>query len=132
MLNSKTPAVVIYGIIIAIIFTIPCGIIRSVTGVPVTMNVLAEFIGGSMVPGNAIAMCYFKAYGVETSLNALSFCHDLKLAHYVHIKPVHTFVTQIVGTLISSFVCTSIFNFIMGFDNICTPEAAFKFKCPSG
>lgn len=128
--DLQTPAVVIYGVIIAIIFTIPCGIIRAVTGVPVTMNVLAEFIGGSMVPGNAIAMCYFKAYGVETSLSALYFAKDLKLAHYTHIKPRHTFVTQLVATLVSSFVCSSIYNFIMGFDGICTEDAAFKLKCP--
>lgn len=94
------------------------------------MNVLAEFIGGSMVPGNAIAMCYFKAYGVETSLSALYFAKDLKLAHYTHIKPRHTFITQLVATLISSFVCSSIYNFIMGFDGICTEDAAFKLSCP--
>lgn len=39
-----TPAVVIYGIILCAFCVIPVGIIRSITGLEVTMNVLAEFI----------------------------------------------------------------------------------------
>lgn len=35
------------------------GIVKAVTGLEVTLNVLAEFIGGSWVPGNALAMNYF-------------------------------------------------------------------------
>lgn len=38
-----TPAVVIYGIILCAFCVIPVGIIRSITGLEVTMNVLAEF-----------------------------------------------------------------------------------------
>jgi ABC-type proline/glycine betaine transport system permease subunit len=39
-----TPAVVIYGIILCAFCVIPVGIIRSITGLEVTMNVLAEFV----------------------------------------------------------------------------------------
>lgn len=58
-----TPAVVIYGIIMALIFVVPVGLIYAVTGVQVTMNVLAEFIGGSFSAGDALSMNYFKMYG---------------------------------------------------------------------
>ncbi len=75
-------------------------------------------------------MCYFKSYGVETSLSAVYFLKDLKLAHYTHIKPKHTFIAQIVATLVSSFVCSALYNFIMGFNGICTPHASFKLSCP--
>ncbi len=33
------------------------------TGIEITLNVLAEFIGGMIVEGNALAMNFFKSYG---------------------------------------------------------------------
>jgi hypothetical protein len=61
---------------------------------------------------------------------ALAFCNDLKLAHYIKIPPRHTFVCQIVATLVNTFVAASIFNFQMSFPNVCTKDAAFRFICP--
>jgi hypothetical protein len=42
-------AVVFYGIALCLLFVIPIGIIKAITGLEVTLNVLAEFIGGSFV-----------------------------------------------------------------------------------
>jgi hypothetical protein len=58
-----TPAVVFYGLFLCAIFVIPVGIVKAMTGIEVTLNVLAEFIGGSLVAGNALAMNLFKAFG---------------------------------------------------------------------
>jgi OPT oligopeptide transporter protein len=55
--------VVFYGIALCLIFVVPIGIIRAITGLEVTLNVLAEFIGGSWAEGNALAMNFFKSYG---------------------------------------------------------------------
>jgi hypothetical protein len=55
--------VVFYGIALCLAFVIPIGMIKAITGIEVTLNVLAEFIGGSWVAGNALAMNYFKSYG---------------------------------------------------------------------
>ncbi|KAJ0385808.1 hypothetical protein COL922a_005612 [Colletotrichum nupharicola] len=41
-----TPGVVPYGVFLAVVFVIPIGIIKAMTGIEVTLNVLAEFIGG--------------------------------------------------------------------------------------
>lgn len=128
--TNTTPAVVIYGVIMALIFVVPLGLITAVTGLQVTLNVLAEFIGGAMVPGQALAMNYFKMYGYITTAQALYFSSDLKLAHYTKIAPRHTFIAQVVATLVSTFVCTSLFNFQMSFRDVCTPKAAFHFSCP--
>lgn len=130
--TNTSPAVVVFGIIMALIFVVPIGIVQAVAGVPITMNVLAEFIGGSITPGNAISMTYFKAYGVMTADHAISFAGDLKLAHYLKIPPRHTFVCQLVASLISSFVSAGVFNFILGFKGICTRGADFKMTCPGG
>lgn len=51
-----TPGVVPYGIALAVIFVIPVGIIKAMTGIEVTLNVLAEFIGGMWVQGNAVRL----------------------------------------------------------------------------
>ncbi|BEJ16019.1 hypothetical protein CspHIS471_0506240 [Cutaneotrichosporon sp. HIS471] len=128
--TGVTPAVVPYGVLLAVIFMIPIGLIYAVTGQQVTLNVIAEFIGASIVPGDALAMNYFKMYGYITAAHALSFSKDLKLAHYTKINPKHTFWCQIVATLISAFVCTSLFNFLLGFKNICTNDATFSMTCP--
>lgn len=127
-----TPAVIIFGIIMALIFVIPLGLIAAITGQTVTLNVLAEFIGGSIVPGDATAMNYFKMYGYITTAHALSFCRDLKMAQYTKIAPRHTFWCQLLGAFVSSFVCVSIWNFQMNFKGICTADAAFKMSCPGG
>ncbi len=58
-----TPAVVLYGILLCLVFVIPVGIVYAITGIEVTLNVLAEFIGGIINEGNALAMNFFKSYG---------------------------------------------------------------------
>lgn len=58
-----SPAVVLYGIWLCLMFVVPVGIVAAMTGIEVTLNVLAEFIGGMIVEGNALAMNFFKSYG---------------------------------------------------------------------
>ena len=58
-----TLGVVPYGLLLAVIFVIPVGVIKAMTGIEVTLNVLAEFIGGMWVEGNALAMNFFKSFG---------------------------------------------------------------------
>ncbi|KAL1408597.1 hypothetical protein Q8F55_005410 [Vanrija albida] len=128
--TGVTMAVVIFGIILTAIFIIPIGILSSVASVGVGLNVLAEFLGGAFYPGNALAMNYFKMYGVMTCSQALGFAGDLKLAHYTHIGQRLTFTAQIVATVLASFVQAGIYNFMMSFKDVCTDDAAFKMTCP--
>ncbi|KAK4688058.1 hypothetical protein P7C73_g2058, partial [Tremellales sp. Uapishka_1] len=128
--THSSPAVVIFGIIMAVVSIIPVGMITAVTGIQVTMNVLAEFIGGAISPGNAIELNFFKMFGYITTAQAVYFSNDLKLAHYVKIPPKHTFLAQMLATLISTFVCVGIFNFQLSFKNVCTADATFGFTCP--
>ncbi|KAJ7155164.1 OPT-domain-containing protein [Mycena filopes] len=129
--THTSPAVVLYGVFLAAFFLIPVGIIASITNVQITLNVLAETIGGSWFNGNATAMNYFKTYGFITTSGALNFAQDLKLAHYMHIPPRITFWAQIYATVLSSFVCTAILNFQMTkIPNVCTQEQVNHFSCP--
>ncbi|KAL1642599.1 hypothetical protein SLS58_005368 [Diplodia intermedia] len=126
-----TPGVVFYGLALCLVFVIPVGLIYAITGLEVTLNVLAEFIGGSWVAGNALAMNYFKSFGYVTCSHALRFCNDLKMAHYVKVPPRHTFWAQVVGTFVSSFVCTAVMNFQMNnIPHVCESDQADHFTCP--
>ncbi|KAJ6628594.1 OPT-domain-containing protein [Mycena sp. CBHHK59/15] len=129
--TETSPAVVLYGVFLAVIFVIPVGIILSITNVQITLNVLAELFGGLWFPGNAVAMNYFKSYGYVTTAHTLNFAQDLKLAHYMHIPPVQTFWAQIYATLVSSFVCIAILNFQMTkIADVCSPDQIDHFTCP--
>lgn len=128
--TNTSPFVVLYGIALCLIFVIPIGIIAAMTGVQVTLNVLAEFIGGVIVEGNAIAMCFFKSYGYVTCAHALSFSADLKLAHYLKIAPRLTFWAQMVPTLVSTFISVAVLQYQLHIKDVCTENAPFRFTCP--
>ncbi|GJN74829.1 hypothetical protein PLIIFM63780_009012 [Purpureocillium lilacinum] len=129
-LMAAYPEVVLYGILLCLIFVIPVGVTVSMTGIEITLNVLAEFIGGMIVEGNALAMNFFKSYGYVTCAHAISFANDLKIAHYVKIPPRVTFAGQMIATLISTLICTGIMKFQMDIKNVCTSAAPMRFLCP--
>ncbi|KAK3386112.1 OPT oligopeptide transporter protein-domain-containing protein [Podospora didyma] len=127
-----TPGVIFYGLLLCIVFVVPIGIVCAITGVEVTLNVLAEFIGGSVVPGNALAMNFFKSFGYVTCASAISFAGDLKLGHYVKIPPRDMFWAQVIPTLVSIFVSIGVLNFQMNdIPGICTAKAPNRMICPN-
>ncbi|KAF5674560.1 sexual differentiation process isp4 [Fusarium heterosporum] len=129
--TNTTPAVVPFGIVLSLIFVVPVGIIAATTGVPVPLNVIAEFLGGSFVEGNAIAMCFFKTFGFTTCTQAIAFSGDLKLAHYLKIPPRFTFWAQMIPTLVSTFVSVGVLQYQIHLEGVCTPDAPYRFTCPS-
>jgi OPT oligopeptide transporter protein len=86
---------------ISLILIIPVGLVTAVSNQEMTLNVLTELIGGFVVPGKALAMNMFKAYGTLTLMQAISFVDALKLGHYTKIPPRVMFRAQIVPTLLS-------------------------------
>ncbi|RBR25937.1 uncharacterized protein FIESC28_01210 [Fusarium coffeatum] len=124
------PAVVPFGIILSLIFVVPVGIISATTGIPVSLNVLSEFLGGAFVEGNAIAMCFFKSYGFSTCAQAVYFSADMKLAHYLKIPPRFTFWAQIIPTLVSTLVSVGVLQYQIRLEGVCTPNAPYRFTCP--
>ena len=79
---------------------------------------------------SSLTVSWFKTFGYISCYQALAFSNDLKLAHYTHIKPYHTFAAQMVATLIFTFVSAGILNFQMSFKDVCTKNAQFGFTCP--
>lgn len=128
--THTSPAVVFYGIWLCLVFVIPIGIVNAMTGIEVTLNVMAEYIGGMIVEGNALAMNFFKSYGYVTCAHAISFANDLKIAHYVKIPPRVTFAGQMVATLISTVVCSGVMMLQINIADVCTDKAPMRFYCP--
>lgn len=111
------------------LLVIPIGIITSITGVQVTLNVFAEFIGGLIYPENALAMNFFKSFGVVTCMNAIAFAQDLKLAHYMKIGQRYTFAVQVYGAIIACFVSTAVVNYQLTIPNVCEADQKDHFIC---
>lgn len=80
---------------------IPLGIINAIAGIHITLNVISELVGGFVVPGKAIPMNMFKAYGCMCLMSAIHFLGDLKLGHYLKVPPRSMFRAQLIATLLS-------------------------------
>ncbi|WXC46223.1 hypothetical protein QX201_005916 [Fusarium graminearum] len=129
--TNTSVGTVFFGLALAVIFTVPTGIIFATTGIEVEFNVLAEFIGGAWQPGNALAMNFFKGFGYVTVAHALDFANDLKLGHYLKIPQRQTFWCQTVATIVSAVVCTGVMNFqIRNIPDICESGQKDRFTCP--
>jgi hypothetical protein len=129
--THTTVGALFMGIALAVVFIVPVGVIYAVTNTQVTLNVLSEFIGGLLFPGNALAMNMFKSYGFVTTSRAITFAQDLKLGHYSKIPPRIMFIGQTIATIVSTCVAMAILNWqVTGIKGVCTPEAQAKFYCP--
>ncbi|XP_077237616.1 oligopeptide transporter 1-like isoform X2 [Tasmannia lanceolata] len=87
---------------LALVFTLPIGIITATTNQTPGLNVITEMIIGYMYPGRPLANMAFKTYGYISMAQALTFLSDFKLGHYMKIPPKSMFLVQLVGTVVAS------------------------------
>ncbi|PNT28994.2 hypothetical protein POPTR_006G003700v4 [Populus trichocarpa] len=119
---------VLLGVGLALMFTLPVGVLTATTNQQPELNVITELIIGYMYPGRLLANVTFKNYGYTSMSQAISFLSDFKLGHYMKIPPKSMFVVQIVGTLISSSVYFGTGWWLLtSVENICDPS-----KLPEG
>ncbi|KAG9523651.1 small oligopeptide transporter-like protein, partial [Aureobasidium melanogenum] len=123
---------VILSLVIATVFTIPIGIIQAFTNIQLGLNVFTEFIIGYVQPGHPIAMMMFKTFGYIVMTQALYFCQDLKLGHYMHVPQRSMFTAQLVATIWSCLCQLATVEWAMGaIKNVCTKAASGSFTCAS-
>lgn len=123
---------VVLSLIIATVFTIPIGIIQAFTNIQLGLNVFTEFIIGYVQPGHPIAMMMFKTFGYIVMTQALYFCQDLKLGHYMHVPQRSMFTAQLVATVWSCLCQLATVEWAMGaIKNVCTSAASGSFTCAS-
>ncbi|XP_020680930.1 oligopeptide transporter 1 isoform X1 [Dendrobium catenatum] len=107
--------------IIALLFTLPFGVIMATTGQG--LNVITEYIFGLILPGNPIANMTYKTYGTASMNQAFTLLRDLNLGHYMKIPPKSMFIVQLTGTMIASFVNFTITSFLLNtIKHKCDPE----------
>ena len=97
------------SVLLPIIYVLPSGFIYAMTGQAVrshflghyykmfifsqiSLNLLAQIIPGTLLPGQPLANMLFKAYSVQTLTESTSFVQDLKLGHYIKVPPRATFL----------------------------------------
>ena len=121
------------ALIIAIIFLLPVGIIFSLTNIAVGLNVITEFIIGYMVPGKPLAMMFFKTFGYITNQQAVTFAQDMKLGHYMKIKPRLLFWAQLFATVWGSLVQIGVLRWAYGnIEDLCSIHQSSHYTCPNG
>lgn len=121
---------VVLAIVIAVAWLVPIGMIQAMTNIQLGLNVFTEFIIGYLQPGHPIAMMMFKTMGYITMTQALYFCQDLKLGHYMHVPQRPMFAAQFVATVWSCFCQLGAVEWALGrIKGICTAEASNFFTC---
>ncbi|KAJ3824187.1 OPT oligopeptide transporter protein-domain-containing protein [Lentinula raphanica] len=119
------------AILLPVIYILPSGFIYAMTGQGITLNIVAQIIPGTLLPGNPMANMVFKAYSVQTLSEATSFVQDLKLGHYIKIPPRATFLVQLVSTILASFVQVGVKQWIFAnVPDICQPDQKSQLTCP--
>ncbi|KAI3457971.1 hypothetical protein Pfo_014634 [Paulownia fortunei] len=105
---------------IALLYTLPIGIITATTNQQPGLNIITEYIIGYAYPGRPVANMCFKVYGYISMTQALTFIADFKLGHYMKIPPRAMFCVQLVGTVISVIIYTITAWWLMGaIPNLC-------------
>nr|XP_023900625.1 oligopeptide transporter 7-like [Quercus suber] len=116
---------------IAILFTLPIGIITAITNQTPGLNIITEYIIGYIYPGYPVANMCFKVYGYISMTQAVTFLQDFKLGHYMKIPPRTMFMAQVVGTLIACFVYLGTAWWLMEtIPDICE-DTSSVWTCPS-
>ncbi|KAL6990604.1 oligopeptide transporter [Sarracenia purpurea var. burkii] len=87
---------VLLAISLALVFTLPIGVITATTNQQPGLNVITELIIGYMYPGKPLANVSFKTYGYISMTQAIMFLSDFKLGHYMKIPPKSMFVVQVI------------------------------------
>ncbi|KAH7875547.1 oligopeptide transporter [Lentinula edodes] len=119
------------AIALPVIYILPSGFIYAMTGQGITLNIVAQIIPGTLLPGNPMANMVFKAYSVQTLSEATSFVQDLKLGHYIKIPPRATFLVQLISTILASFVQVGVKQWIFAHvPDICQPGQKSQLTCP--
>ncbi|KZV85839.1 OPT-domain-containing protein [Exidia glandulosa HHB12029] len=119
------------ALLLPVIYILPGGFIFAMTGQPITLNLLAQIIPGTLLPGNLFANMVFKVYAIQTHVEAIGFVQDLKLGHYIKVPPRASFIVQSSATIIAAFVQVGVKQWMFAnVEDICKPHQKDALTCP--
>lgn len=129
---TQTPVwTIVFGSILALIFTIPFGLLYSVTNQSFQINVLIELIIGYILPGNGNALMMSKSYATEFSSQTDNYITNQVQAHYTGVPPRALFRVQMLSVIIVTFVQVGIIYWQLsgGIKDMCNPLNPQRFTC---
>ncbi|PPQ76048.1 hypothetical protein CVT26_005382 [Gymnopilus dilepis] len=119
------------AVLLPVVYILPSGFIYAMTGQGITLNILAQIIPGTLLPGKPLANMIFKAYSVQTLTAGTSFVQDLKLGHYIKVPPRATFMVQMISTVLVAFIQVGVKEWIFSnVHDICSPTQPSQLTCP--
>ncbi|QRV74794.1 OPT oligopeptide transporter protein [Ceratobasidium sp. AG-Ba] len=122
-----------FSFLLPLVYTVPVAIVYAMTAQAIGINLLAEIIPGSLIPGKPLPNMLFKAYAVQSMSEAITFVQDLKLGHYIKVAPRATFIVQIVATTLSAVIQVAVKEWLSAnVKDMCSPDQAHKLTCPHG
>ncbi|KAJ3029070.1 UNVERIFIED_CONTAM: hypothetical protein HDU68_000197 [Siphonaria sp. JEL0065] len=81
---------------------------EDISGIGISISVLAEFLMGSLVPGQTVAVMAFKSLALNNLNQGILLVSGLKLGHYLHVPPAAIVAAQFLGTFINAIASTSV------------------------
>ncbi|KAI9352924.1 OPT oligopeptide transporter protein-domain-containing protein [Obelidium mucronatum] len=99
---------VLLNMTVTAVLIVPIGIIYAISGIPISISVLAEFLMGSIIPGQTVAVMAFKSLALNNINQGLLLAGGLKIGHYLHVPPVAVVAAQLLGTFINCVVATAV------------------------
>ena len=106
--------------------------VLAATNQPLGLNVISELIIGYALPGRPITNMMFKSWSYVTTVQALSFSSDFKLAYYMKIPPRSIFFCQVVATIVSGTVQLSVQAWMFSnIEDFCSSDQKDGFICPA-
>ncbi|KAJ1307232.1 hypothetical protein OPQ81_001346 [Rhizoctonia solani] len=120
-----------FALLLPTLYIVPIAYVYAMTGQAININLVAEIIPGSLIPGKPLPNMIFKSYAIQSLAEALIFVQDLKLGHYIKVSPRATFTVQMVATFMSAFVQVGVKQWMFhNVKNICTDDQPQKLVCP--
>ncbi|KAG9120714.1 hypothetical protein FRC07_003674 [Ceratobasidium sp. 392] len=120
-----------FSFLLPVVYTVPVAYVFAMTGQGVGINLIAEIIPGSLIPGKPLPNMLFKTYAVQSMGEAITFVQDLKLGHYIKVAPRATFIVQMVATTTSAFVQVGVKEWMFAnVKDLCSEDQPHKLTCP--
>ncbi|KAN0065420.1 hypothetical protein ACQY0O_001256 [Thecaphora frezii] len=122
----------VLSILVPAFYLLPFGLIYAMTGLSLTVNLIAEMVASYLFPHHTMAMMTFKTISQHTMNSILQLTQDQKLGHYMKVPPRQIFSIQILAILISGLVQALTKDWMVSsIDGLCTPNQADSFTCTS-
>ncbi|GAA5988412.1 hypothetical protein JCM10908_003554 [Rhodotorula pacifica] len=120
------------AILVAIVYVVPAGYVYALTSYNVSINLIAEFIGGYLIPEQPLANMLFKIYASNLLNYGLYFAQDLKFGHYMKIPPRETFKVQVVAVVATACAQVGVKRWLMSVvPTLCEADQSAHLSCPS-